>query len=416
MKRNIIFFFLFLFFFANCSQKNDNKLVLKDSLENYQILNNWISKITKSEKNIFNEENIKNLNFDIVYYNSSPSNKIIEKFKDLEKILQVKPKIEFSNNTIEVSFSPTDENVNVTFYFLEKKFILSNYYGGSSSESFIYDFTINNFYRLPYEFFGINEDGNGIISYETFDLKGANHPYYDGHIKIDGVLNLQKDTAVFKRIQLEEITNNQKQKITEDFNKIKYKLINSAQDAIKKTPQSKKNIISSTQIKLNKITDQYNGYLVEEGEKTFDYINFTLDEISRPFSSSHTDYKIFDYSDNTFIPEVEEKWEIFIKNFRIAYKNKNIDEIVSMSTISKDGYFDWGGDIANSVDEFSETFKNHIFKDNNFEIKLQDKAKNYKFPNLNYTEKVLGKGNAETGNLIFSYKDDKWFFSGFVGD
>lgn len=415
MKGNIIFFLLF-FCFTNGCQKQENKLLIKDSLENYQILNSWISKITESEKNIFNEENTENLDLDISNYKTNPSNKIINKLKNLEGILEVKPKIKFFNKTIEVSFLPVDENVGVTFYFFEKKFIFTNYYGGSSSESFIYDFKINTFYRLPYDFFGLNENGNGIISYDTFDLKGSNHPYYDGHIKIDGNLNIEKDTAIFKRIQLEEITNNQKQKIREDFNKIKNKLINSAQDAIKKTPQNKKNIISSTQIKLNKITDQYNGYIVEEGETTFDNINFTLDEISKPFSSSHTDYKIFDYSDNKFIPEVEEKWDVFIQNFKTAYKSKNIDEIVSMSTIKKDGFFDWGGDSANSIEEFSETFKNHIFKDKNFEIKLQEKAKNYKFPNSNYTVKVLGKENVDVGNLIFSYIEGKWFFSGFVGD
>lgn len=409
MRKVLIISFLLFYLFARCTEDSNKKSFVKESisLENSEILNNWLSKSTGLDIKIFTIDNLQDISISLGNYEQTPSEKVSKKLNSLKEFFSVKPVIKKYSNLVEIDFNSNDTNEKLSLFFLENRFIITGYYGGNSGESLAFEFKNDSYYNLPYEFLGIDNQGNGIVSYSFYDPKGSKHPYYDGHIYIDGKLNFKNDSVYFNKNHLEEIITKQKHKILEDYNFKKNTLINATQVLIRKSPQNKKSIISDNQSKLNQLTNQYNNYLTEEETRYYSVFD-KLESFNYPYSPLYNDYNDYDFEKNEFIPDVENKWKDFLADFKNEVKNKNYDRLRKYTISYK--YFEGGGDSPNS---FEEIFESDYYLKNLY----RGRVINHKFQNSVFPSKIITLGKSpQYLDPIFEYIKGKWYFIGIVGD
>ena len=392
----------------NGSSKSENYYSQKkDSLENYQILNHWLSQISTFENNPFNNSNLNNLEFKIANYKNSPPQKMVNSLIKVNGLLKIKPEITFRKNFIKLSYFPEEENVAINFYLLEDMFVVSVYGGGSSVKSSKYDFRKKLFLSLPYEFSNINEMGQGEIIYSFFDSKDINDPYYNGHIFLNGIYDIKNDSIIIDRRELENNYEGQKKDIINDYNSKKNILLRTQQKEITKSPQNKGKININFQSKLKSLNEIFKKHLYIEDlfQNKIEEDVFKLNDLYSDFYKSGEDY---DETGKRFSDDVENQWINFLNDFKDAYEMKDLN-ILSKYTIPIKN-FEGGGDHFTTVNEI---FENELLFKNIF----QGKAMNYRFKDSNYPKKIITKTKEPIyGDLIFDYSIGHWVFCGFVGD
>ena len=109
----------------------------------------------------------------------------------------------------------------------------------------------------------------------------------------------------------------------------------------------------------------------------------------------------------------EKSWDTFLINFKNAVNQNNKEKLIKM-TAKHEEFFSGGG--GESPTEFFQQMFTYAPDKKDFQTKLKGRYLDYTFPNSSESNRIVGSGKVEAGELTFQFVNGKWMFSGIVGD